>query len=171
MEEEFNMKHQIVLIRDYTVSCKIDIIILVLLQLIRFSKPVKTYNHVEVKFGKLTSGIVNSKSRIRYWITFISKLNKPDTVIYNLDLSPVELRRGEIYLNEVDGIEYNPISYWHYLIMAMPFRYIPSVVKRSLFPYEHVIRYLNATGKYVLDPYLDPVSFKKWADETLLKED
>ena len=139
---------------------------------LRFKKPEKCYNHFEVGFGEMTSGAIKEGIQVRKWDDYVKEHKGKffKYVEYELNLNEEEKKKGLEYLKETEGTPYEFANFiWHFLKIITG-KWEGNETDRKLFCYEHGIRFLNATGKYDLNPYLNPYQFKKWADKNLKKQ-
>lgn len=166
------MNIDIAIIRTKNLSARIIHIGMWLYCVLRFIKPQRTYNHAEVKLGFFTSGAIPKKVKTRPWKEYLAHYEDKffRHIEYPVPLSEDEINKGLDYLNEVEGTPYEFENFWYHTIKIFKNVWRGSNTTRQLYCYEHVIRFLNATGKYDLDPFMNPYQFKVWADNNLRLE-
>ena len=134
---------------------------------LRGKKITKSFNHSEVRFGELTSGAIDKGVVTRDWNGYILS-KKASWINYKLDLTDEEWLKGYNYLLRVEGVRYEYSNFWNHAIHIFTGKWKGSTTDKKLYCYEHIIRFLNATGKYYLDPVTNPYEFKVWADKNLV---
>lgn len=134
---------------------------------VRAKKPYKTWNHFEVRYDNLTSGAVGEGVITRPWEDYVQSKKFIEYIVYALPLTPEEQNKGLAYLQSVEGHKYEYAMFlWHFIKIICG-HWHGAETQKKMFCYEHGIRFMNATGKYDLDPYLNPYEFKMWADAHL----
>jgi hypothetical protein len=136
---------------------------------LRGLKTRKCYNHVEIRFGDETSGAISEGVKTRLWIDYLRKFNGKyfKYLDYNLELSDEEYEKGLNYLKNAEETPYEFENFWWHLVKIIFGKWYGSKTSRKTYCYEHAIRFLNSTGKYNIDPFLNPYEFKDWADKNL----
>lgn len=140
---------------------------------LRFKKPTKSYNHSEIGYksilgGNMTSGAVAEGVRTIKWKDYLKAHSKIEFLEYKILLKPHEWLRGKEYLGRAEGTKYEYENFWHHTIKIFTGIWKGSNRATELYCYEHVIRFLNATGVYNIDTNMNPYQFKIYADENLI---
>ena len=166
-----NAKIYIRLIRSKGITAYLIRLGMWLYAILRFKKPTKTYNHVEVGYGvdgALSSGAIAKGIRIRPWNLVLKHYKgKVEVKSYIIPVTDVEYSK---FLDYMLKVNYNKYEFGNFFLHLLKIIFGVWVGKRStkkLYCYEHGIYALNATGKYNLDPYLNPYEFQKWADKNI----
>lgn len=162
----------VTIIRTHNFSAKMIHVGMWIYAVLRGKKITKSFNHSEVRFGRLTSGAIGSGVRTRTWSSYLNNfLGKSiEWIDYRLVLSDEEWKAAYAYLERVEGTKYEYSNFWNHAIHIFTGKWKGRTTDKKLYCYEHVIRFLNATGKYYLDPVTNPYEFKVWADKNLVKE-
>lgn len=136
---------------------------------LRLKKPKVVYNHVEVRFGELTSGAIAKGVETRPWPYYVyeHKGKYFKHFDYELDLTDEEWAKGYAYLKSMEGVGYEYANFFYHAIKIFTGVWTGSRSTRQAFCLEHAIRFINATGKYKYDPFASPYQFEKWADKNL----
>jgi len=161
------MKISITIVRTYNFTAEAIHLGMWLWCVLRFKKPRKSYNHCEVRHGKLTSGAIAKGVVTRLWDSYIHN-KKIKWIDYELDLTEREWMKGQDYLIRARGTKYEFENFWHHTLKIFSGKWKGSNRATRLYCYEHGIRFLNATGKYNLDTNMNPYQFKIYADENLI---
>jgi len=159
------------LIRTHNFSARLIHIGMWLWAVIRLRKPQLTYNHCEVGSADVTSGAIAEGVKTRMWVAYVAEHKGKyfKFIEYRVKLKPHEWNRGRYYLAKAEGTKYEYSNFiWHTIKIVIG-KWIGNRTDKKLFCYEHGIRFLNATGRYNLNPYLNPYEFKTWADKNLKK--
>ncbi len=162
---------KIVLIRTHNFSARLIHIGMFLWAILRFKKPVKVYNHCEIRYDNYTSGAVAEGVKTRLWEDFIKEHKGKyfKYIEYDINLKPFEKNRVRFYLSKANGTKYEYSNFFWHTIKIILGKWYGNRSSKKLFCYEHCIRALNASGKFNLSPYMNPYEFKKWADKNLKK--
>lgn len=150
-------KVTIILIRSYNLSARIIHIGMFLWYILRFKKPIKCYNHCEVKYGDSTSGAISKGVKTRNYEEYLKDLKKYKLLTYDLDLTKKEYENGLKYLEEAEGKKYEFENFLFHAFKIFSDKWYGDTSASELYCYEHVIRFLNSTGKYNINPFLNPV--------------
>jgi hypothetical protein len=70
-------------------------------------------------------------------------------------------------LDKAENTPYEFENFWWHLVKIITGKWVGSKTTKQTYCYEHGIRFLNATGKYTINPFLNPYEFKVWADKNL----
>ena len=135
--------------------------------LIRFKKIKKSYNHTEISYNKYSSGAVAEGVKTRLWTTYLKNHSVTEWINYYIIITPKQWNRGLLYLDAMEGVPYEVENFWWHLVKIIIGKWKGSKTAKELFCYEHSIRFLNATGEFDLDPYMNPYQFKIWADKNI----
>ena len=157
------------LIRTHNFSARLIHVGMWLWAVLRFKKPVRTYNHCEIGYSEHTSGAIAGGVKTRLWKDYVKEHERRyfDFVQYRIVLKPHEWDRGRYYLAKAEGTKYEYSNFLWHLVKIVTGAWKGDRSAKKLFCYEHCIRFLNATGRYHIDPYLNPCQFKRWADRNL----
>lgn len=158
----------VTIIRTYNFTAKMIHLGMWLWCVFRALKPKKTFNHCEVRYGELTSGAIAEGVKTRPWAYYVHGIKKMQWENYCLELTEEQLRKGLAYLETAEGSPYEFENFWWHLVKIITGKWKGSKTTRQTYCYEHGIRFLNATGKYDLDPFMNPYEFNVWADTNLL---
>lgn len=139
---------------------------------LRGKKITKSFNHSEVRFGGLTSGAIDKGVVTRDWRSYLSSFvgKSIEWIDYQLILNDEEWETAYAYLKRVEGTKYEYSNFWNHAIYIFTGKWKGRTTDKKLYCYEHIIRFLNATGKYYLDPVTNPYEFKVWADKNLVNQ-
>jgi hypothetical protein len=135
--------------------------------LVRFMKPRRCYNHAEVRYGELTSGAIAQGIATRPWPYYVASKKRIEWIDYQLQLTDQEWQKGYAYLQLVEGRKYEYSIFWNHAVKIFTGRWKGRTTDKKLYCYEHVIRFLIATGKYNLHIFKSPYRFRMWADQNL----
>lgn len=127
-----------------------------------FKKPQFTYNHVLIEqngivYEAIDDGVVCNTLKEHFAHKKYSK--KYDEKIIELDLSQSETARALNYLNDQVGKLYEYSNFIFHPVKTITGKWKGEKTDNRHYCYELVIRALNATGKYNLDPFLNPREF------------
>jgi hypothetical protein len=138
--------------------------------LLRGKKPKVSYNHSEVRFGPYTSGAISKGVKTRLWSEYVASFKGKyfKNYDYPIELSQEQWDAGYQYLKEAEGTKYEYANFLYHAIKIFTGKWAGSKTTRQSYCLEHLIRFLNATGKYDLDVFMNPYQFEVWADEVLL---
>ena len=162
------MKISIVLIRSSSLISRLIRASMTLWCIVRFIKPTKTYSHCEVKFGQLVSGAIDEGIKTRVFTTYLNTLKDYEFKMYYLNLTEDEWIKGNDYLTEVENTPYEYTNFIYHIIKIFYGKWEGNKDKKKLYCFEHGARFLNATGKYNVDLFLNPYEFKAWCDKNLV---
>lgn len=160
----------ITLVRSHNFSAKLIHIGMFLWCILRLKKPVKTFNHIEIRCGEYTSGAVPEGVKTRKWEPYISRIKNVEWIDYELNITDSELKHGQMFLKMSEGIPYEFENFIWHLIKIITGVWVGSKSNNHTYCYEHVIRFLNYTFDLKLDPFLNPYEFKVWIDKHYNKE-
>lgn len=147
--------------------------------ILRFKRPKKSYNHVEVTwqiikangraFDRLTSGARSEGVKRIPWRDYVARYKGKyfKYFAYRVPLSLQEWVNGLGYLDRIEGVKYEYANFFYHTIKIFTGIWAGSKTTRQAYCLEHAIRFLNATGKYELNPYMNPYEFEEWADKNL----
>jgi len=129
----------------------------------------KCYNHAEVHVADMVSGAIGGGVTTRPWGKYKAKFENRylKYIDYHLDLTEYQKQKGIEYLQKVEGHKYEFENFWWHVVKIITGTWSGNKNTKELYCYEHAIRFLNATGKYNISPYMNPYEFKVWADENL----
>lgn len=125
----------------------------------------KTYNHSFISEGTILweavdEGVVKTTFDRHY---NHNKYKKPfNSKHIKLTLSPLERIKMVNYLKEQEGKEYEYSNFVFHPLKTIFNKWLGKKDDKKLYCYELVIRALNASGKYNLDPYMNPREFFEW---------
>ncbi|MFP4018898.1 MAG: hypothetical protein ACLFUH_06580 [Bacteroidales bacterium] len=130
----------------------------------------KCYNHAEVHVFDMVSGAIGGGVETRLWKEYKAEFEGCyfRFINYPLRLTDDQLQNGIKYLKKVEGRKYEFENFLWHIIKIITGKWKGDRNAKQLYCYEHVIRFLNATGKYNISPYLNPYEFKVWADKNLV---
>lgn len=138
---------------------------------LRFKKPIKIYNHMEVRYGKggeISSGAISEGVKTRPWPEVLHHYRfRPEVKTYEIKLTNKEYRQVIDYLTKAENTKYEYSMFITHMLKIIFGVWLGGKSSKHLFCYEHGINALNATGKYNLSPYMNPYEFLKWADKNL----
>lgn len=124
----------------------------------------KTFNHVLLKDGDtiweaVDEGVVRTNFANHY---LHKKYKKPfNSKHVKIELNPIERVKLLNYLKEVEGNKYEYSNFIFHPLRTLTNKWFGSKSDKKLYCYELVIRALNASGKFDLDPYMNPREFYK----------
>ena len=125
----------------------------------------KTYNHALISDGMILWEAVD-KGVIRTTFTEHYKNEKYkkrfSSKHIKLSVSPLERIKIINYLREQEGKDYEFSNFIFHPLKTLVGKWIGSKTDRKQYCYELVIRALNASGKYKIDPYMNPREFFKF---------
>ena len=130
--------------------------------LIRLKRPKFIYNHVLIEsngfvWEAIDAGVVNSTLSEHF---SHKKYRKPYTdKVIELDFSEAEKALAIAYLNNQVGKKYEFSNFLFHPIMTLTGKWKGQKTDNRHYCYELVIRAMNATGKYNLDPFMNPREF------------
>lgn len=159
---------EVVIVRTHNFSAKLIHIGMFLWYILRFKKPTYCYNHCELKYGDLTSGALAKGVISRNFDEYVSGLKKHKLKFYQIELTDEEYDNGMIYLKQAEGVKYEFANFLWHTVKIFTDRWYGSKSASELYCYEHVIRFLNATGKYKINPFLNPVEYEKLFNKILI---
>jgi len=127
------------------------------------------YNHVEVRFGNMTSGAIDSGVKTRKWEDYVkSKSGKYfQYKNYQLNLTSEQLKNGINYLQNSENISYEFENFFWHLIKIITGKWLGDKTSKKTYCYEHAIRFMNSTGKYDLNVFMNPYEFEVYAEKNL----
>lgn len=160
---------QIVLVRSYNITARVIHLGMFLWYVIRFKKPKFCYNHLEVKYGDMTSGAISEGVKSRNFSQYLKDLGKYKLKIYNVYLTDRQYNKAMEYLKEAEDTEYEFENFFWHALKIFTDKWYGSKDTSELYCYEHGIECLNATGKYKINPYLNPVEAEKLFNKILTK--
>lgn len=128
-------------------------------------KPEKTYNHTEIGYDGLTSGAIAEGVKTRNWSKYWSKFKNAERIHYEIPLTKIQWEKGKKYLDKAEDTPYEFENFWWHLVKIITGKWKGSKTSRKTYCYEHSIRFLNATGKFKLNAFLNPYEFKKIFDK------
>jgi hypothetical protein len=147
------VKVEVVLVRSYNLSAIIIHIGMFLWYLLRFKKPSYCYNHCELKYGEMTSGAISKGVKSRNFKEYLK--------YFTIELTEKQYEKGMKYLKSSENTKYEFVNFLFHTLKIFTDRWYGSKTTAELYCYEHVIQFLNATGKYNIDPFLNPVEAEK----------
>lgn len=130
--------------------------------LIRFKRPTFTYNHALIEYmgnvyEAVDEGVVYRSLKDHF---SEKKFGKPyKEKIIELDLSESEKARALTYLNSQVGKKYEYSNFLFHPVKTITGKWEGEKTDNRHYCYELVIRAMNATGNYNLDPFLNPREF------------
>lgn len=130
--------------------------------LVHGKRPTFTYNHALIEHSgwvweAIDKGVVRRSLEEHY--TEKKYRNGYKSNEYKLKLNAVELSRTLTYLKGQEGKPYEYANFIFHVIKTFK-GWKGSKTDKKLYCYELVIRAINASGKYKLDPFLNPSEFK-----------
>ena len=141
-----------------------------LFAVIRGLRPIKSYNHSEVRFGNMTSGAIAKGVHTREWQGYVDSIKRIKWIDYPLTLTAAQWKKGYAYLQKVEGTKYEYSNFWNHAVNIFTGKWKGSTTDKKLYCYERIIRFMNATGKYDLNPFMTPYEFQVWAKVNLAGE-
>ena len=134
---------------------------------LRFRKPKRSYNHSEVRFGELTSGAIAEGVKTRSWPHYVAEHYGKYFRHYDyiLELTDEEWGNGYEYLKQAEGTKYEYANFLYHAIKIFTGKWMGSKTTRQSYCLEHAIRFMNATGKYNLNVFMNPYEFEMLMDE------
>lgn len=130
---------------------------------------IKCYNHAEVRYDNLTSGAISPRVKTRKWDEYVRKYKgkyfKP--LFYEIELNEEQWEKGKAYLHKTEGTPYEYSIFIFHPLKIYFNKWFGSKTDKRLACYEHMIRFLNATGKYDLDIFMNPYEFQVWGIDNL----
>lgn len=130
-------------------------------------EPRMIMNHAEIRHGDKTSGALSKGVKTREWLPYWLSLKHAQKKEYVLNLTPEQARKGQKYLDEAEGTKYEYSMFLFHALKIFFGVWFGSRSSRKLFCFEHIINFLNATGKYSISPYISPLEFDLWAEKNL----
>lgn len=129
-----------------------------------FKKPTFTYNHALIQddsgvFEAIDKGVVYTGLSTHYSQKKY-KLKFRDKSIY-LGLTEREEEKAIAYLISQVGKKYEYSNFLFHPIKTITGKWEGEKTDNRHYCYELVIRALNASGKYNLDPFMNPVEFEE----------
>ena len=157
------------IIRTHNFSARLIHVGMWLWAILRFKKPQITYNHCEIYYDGKSSGAIAEGVKTRDWEEVLNEHKGKyfSYIQYKLKLKPYEWDRAKEYLNKVEGTKYEYSNFIWHTVKIVLWKWVGNKTDKKLFCYEHCIRFLNATTKYNINPYLNPYEFRLWADKNL----
>jgi len=130
--------------------------------LIRFNLPSFIYNHILIEndgavWEAIDEGVVYSTLAEHFSHKKYRK--KYEEKIIELDFSETEKAQAIAYLNQQVGKKYEFSNFLFHPIKTITGEWKGQKTDNRHYCYELVIRAMNATGKYKLDPFLNPREF------------
>jgi len=156
------------IIRTHNFSAKLIHIGMWLWCIFRGLKPQKTFNHCEFRYMGFTSGAISEGVKTRNWLSYWTGLKKKSKIDYSLTLSNAEWDFVEKYLNNAENTKYEFENFWWHLVKIITGKWEGDKTTKKTYCYEHVIRALNAIGRFDIDVFMNPYEFKIWADSNLV---
>lgn len=160
----------VTIIRTHNFTAKLIHVGMWVYAALRGKKITKSYNHSEVRFGNMTSGAIAKGVSTREWQGYVDSIKRIKWIDYPLTLTTSQWKKGYEYLQKAEGTKYEYSNFWNHAIHIFTGKWKGRTTDKKLYCYEHVIRFLNATGKYYLDPVTNPYEFKVWADKNLVNQ-
>ena len=80
---------------------------------------------------------------------------------FNLDLTKIELHKALSYLENQKGKKYEYANFYWHLKKIFTNKWKGDKTDKKLYCTELVIRAMNFTGKYNIDPYLNPIEIRE----------
>ncbi len=160
-------KIEVVLVRSYNLSARIIHLGMFLWYILRFKKPSYCYNHAEIKYGNMTSGAISEGVKSRNFEEYLKKLGKYKLKRYNIKLTKKQYNKGMEYLKEAENTKYEFKNFFYHALKIFTDKWYGDTSSSELYCYEHVIRFLNNTGKYYINPFLNPIEAEKLFDKYL----
>lgn len=164
------MECRIAIIRTKNISAKIIHLGGLVESLIRLKKSEKIYNHTEVIIGDITTGAIDSGVKSRNWLVYWHKVQPAEKIEYLIDMNESEKKKAYSFIDEYQDVKYEYSMFLFHGIKIFWNKWFGSKSNKSFFCYEFMIKFLNCTKGYNIDPYLSPSEFKKWADNNLKKK-
>lgn len=157
------------LVRTHKITALIIHLGMFLYAILRFLKPKRSWNHDEIRFGELTSGAIAEGVKTRSWPYYVAEHHGKYFRHYDylLELTDEEWAKGYEYLKQAEGTKYEYANFLYHAIKIFTGVWAGSRSTRQAFCLEHAIRFINATGKYKINPYISPYEFEAWADNNL----
>lgn len=159
------MKATISLIRTKNASAKLIHFGMWVYEKLNKIKHQKCFNHSEVRYDDRTSGAIKDGIVDRDWDSYIKSLKQVEYTDVNIYLTDEQYDKGMAYLKDVEGTKYEYAMFVWHGFKVLTGKWLGKRNRDKLFCYEHAIRFINATGKYKLDPYMNPVQFRLWVDK------
>ena len=154
-------KVSVVLVRSYNFTARVIHLGMFLWYVLRFKNPKYCYNHCEIKYGNLTSGAISKGVKTRDFKEYLEDLKKYKLKCYEIELTDEEYEYGMGYLKEAENTKYEFKNFLWHAFKIFTDRWYGDTCASELYCYEHVIRFLNRTGKYQINPFLNPVEAEK----------
>ncbi len=158
------------LIRSHNFTARLIHLGMWLWAVLRFKKIRRTYNHCEVGYDNLSSGAIAKGVKTRDWNVVLKEHKWMEWMEYKIELTQDEWIKGYSYLVDVEDTKYEFENFWWHLVKIITGKWKGSTKAKELYCYEHGIRFLNATGKYKLNNYMNPYEFKLWCDRNLYSQ-
>lgn len=149
--------------RTYNFSAIIIHIGMWLYAILRFKKPIKTYNHALIIYEdncweSIAKGVVKH-SVLEHLKRFENR--KYEYLEKEIFLTKYQLDQMVVYLNYQVSKKYEFSNFLFHFIKILKNKWIGSKSDKKFNCYELVIRALNRTRKFKLDPFLNPYEFYK----------
>lgn len=130
--------------------------------LAHFKRPTFTYNHALIEknnrvWEAIDEGVVSTSLSMHFERKKYS--NKFTDKVIELNLSVLEEAGALAYLESQVGKKYEYSNFLFHPIKTITDKWEGEKTDNRHYCYELVIRALNATGKYNLDPFLNPREF------------
>ena len=130
--------------------------------LIRFKRPEFIYNHILIEnegnvYEAIDEGVVCCSLAKHF--SNKKYLKKYQEKIIELDFSEDEKARTIAYLNKQVGKKYEFSNFLFHPIKTITGKWKGQKTDNRHYCYELVIRAMNATGKYNINPFLNPREF------------
>ena len=159
----------VVLFRSYTILGRLVQFSMWLYCILRGLKVEKFYNHCEIEYLDLCSGAIETGVKTRYFREVINKeyKGKVEYIKYPIYLDKYEWIKAKIYLDKAENTPYEYSNFWFNIVKIFTGKWNGNRNRKKLYCVEHAINFLNATGRYRLEQYLNTYEAKKLFDEIL----
>ncbi len=139
--------------------------------ILRGIKVEKFYNHCEIEYLDLCSGAIETGLKTRYFQQVITNeyKGKVEYIKYPVYLDKFEWQKGKMYLDWAENTPYEYSNFWFNIVKIFTGKWSGNTDGKKLYCVEHVINFLNVTGRYgKLDKYLNTYEAKKLFDRILI---
>ena len=159
------MKTTIVIEHTNNLSAKLIQFWMTVDALVRFKKPVSTYNHALIivensVFEAVDNGVVQTG-----WLKHFN-LHKPEKwIVYDAKLTELESEIVLNYLYEQKGKPYELANFWWHIVKTLTGKWFGSKNDKKAYCYELVFNALNQLDRFNFDPYLNPREAKEVWDK------
>lgn len=138
-------------------------------QVIRFKKPVKVYNHSEIRFFVETLGAVDSGVELREWGSYWNSIQPAELVDYEFELNEAQTLRLQRFVASEAGKKYEYSMFFWHTVKIFTGKWYGSTSNKRFFCKELSIKCFNYVFEQNVDPYLSPVQWKAYLDEYMKK--